>query len=462
MNSSKSSELKTITSQDRPENWANGVAIDTRNICKFGLFAFGTFIATFGLWAILFPLSSAVVATGSVIPIGKSKRVQHPTGGSVIEIHAVDGQVVKIGDPIVTLDLIVDQSELDRLQSRYALLHAMEARLVAQYKGKATIQFPNNFYLTTANHTEASSERQFKFRYDQLMNDQQGEFDANRQLMVKELSELNQQISSFHGQLKNLRSQENNIVKQKENLNNQLKRIQPLVEKDFYPRNDADELERQYLQLSAQLDAVLTEVTSVKYSISETKDRKARTIATRRADISKQLSEIRGEKDTIKNQITSADNTLAKREIRASADGILTKSVVHTIGGVVGPGEVIAEIVPASGYKVEARIARQDIDHVQPGQMARVVITAFNRKLNDPIPAIVDYVSADSDIDKSTNEQFFIARLILEKSPKVANQLNNLRAGMESEVYIITGERTFLNYIMQPLTDGFRRAFNEN
>jgi HlyD family type I secretion membrane fusion protein len=338
----------------------------------------------------------------------------------------------------------------------------MEARLVAQYKGKATIQFPNNFYLTTANHTEASSERQFKFRYDQLMNDQQGEFDANRQLMVKELSELNQQISSFHGQLKNLRSQENNIVKQKENLNNQLKRIQPLVEKDFYPRNDADELERQYLQLSAQLDAVLTEVTSVKYSISETKDRKARTIATRRADISKQLSEIRGEKDTIKNQITSADNTLAKREIRASADGILTKSVVHTIGGVVGPGEVIAEIVPASGYKVEARIARQDIDHVQPGQMARVVITAFNRKLNDPIPAIVDYVSADSDIDKSTNEQFFIARLILEKSPKVANQLNNLRAGMESEVYIITGERTFLNYIMQPLTDGFRRAFNEN
>ncbi|MFW5442908.1 MAG: HlyD family type I secretion periplasmic adaptor subunit [Methylococcaceae bacterium] len=461
-NTAESSELKSITPQNQSENWVDIVATDTRAISTFGLIAFGIFISTFGLWAVLFPLSSAVVAKGFVIPIGKSKRVQHPTGGAVIQIHAIDGQAIKVGDLIVTLDPIVDQSELDNLQSRYVLLNAMEARLVAQNKGKVTIQFPDSFYAVTDKAIAGEPKHLLNFRYDQLMADQQRELDAKRQLMTKELSELNQQISSFRGQLISLSSQKKNIVKQKENIYNRLMRIEPLVEKDYFPRNEADELKLQYLEVSADLDSVTSQITRLKFSINETKDRKATTIASRRSTISSELSEIRGEKDTVNNQITAAVSTLEKRDIKASAAGILTKSSVHTIGGVVGPGEIIAEIVPVGGYKVEARIALKDIDYVHPGQTARVVITAFNRKKNDPIPATVDYVAADSEIDNNTGEQFFVVRLVLEELPEVANQLNNLRAGMESEVYIITGERTFLNYIMKPLTDGFRRAFQEN
>lgn len=399
---------------------------------------------------------------GSVIPVGKSKTVQHPTGGTVIEIHAVDGQVVEPGAPIVTLDPIIDQAELGRLQSRYALLQAIEARLVAQYADEASIRFPGHFHNSDEMTSVRLAESLYKIRYDQLMADQQSEFDDNRELLIKELSELDQQVSSARGQLKGLKSQKNNTIKERKNLAKQIKRIQPLLKEGHYARNEADELERLFLRLSGELDRLNTEITELEFRVSEILDRKAATIAGRRGEISRQLSETRGEMDSVKNQISAAGNTVEKSDIRASAGGILTKSAVNTIGGVIRPGEVIAEIVPVGGYKIEARIALRDVDYVQTGQDANVVITAFNRQLNDPIPATVDYVAADSEVDEKTGEEYFTARLTLVETPNVIQQLNNLRAGMQGEVYITTGERTFLNYVLKPLSDGFRRAFRES
>lgn len=135
----------------------------------------------------------------------------------------------------------------------------------------------------------------------------------------------------------------------------------------------------------------------------------------------------------------------------------------HTIGGVITPGASIMDIVPDDDRLiVEARVRPQDIDIVHQGLQAKVMLNAYKSRAIPLVEGEVLQVSADSFSDEATGEPYYLARVLI--NPEALERLTThveLYPGMPAEVFITTGERTLLQYLLSPITDSFRRAFKE-
>jgi HlyD family type I secretion membrane fusion protein len=136
----------------------------------------------------------------------------------------------------------------------------------------------------------------------------------------------------------------------------------------------------------------------------------------------------------------------------------------HSPGGVIESGTKVMEIVPLDvGIHIEVEIQPRDIDNVFQGQDALVRLTALNQRTTPMLPAEVVYLSADAlpGHDRGPVAERYTARLKLDV--EALKQLDHFEArpGMPAEVYIQSRERTFMDYLMEPITDSMSRSFRE-
>jgi HlyD family type I secretion membrane fusion protein len=180
-----------------------------------------------------------------------------------------------------------------------------------------------------------------------------------------------------------------------------------------------------------------------------------------------QLYEISGELNDVRERMRSQVGIVDRINIVAPVRGSVVKLRYHTTGGVIEPGKSIMEIVPLQDELIiEARIRPQDIDKVKRGRWATVRLTALNQRVTPMIGGEVIYLSADAlPDDKSRSaapaSDLYVVRVRLDR-----HELDKVRdfeptPGMPAELYIQTSERTFFEYLMQPLKDSMARAFRE-
>ena len=133
--------------------------------------------------------------------------------------------------------------------------------------------------------------------------------------------------------------------------------------------------------------------------------------------------------------------------------------VVHTVGGVIGPGESIMSNVPTHDtLSVDVRIGTADIDQVAVGQQAVLRFPALNQRTTPEIRGTVMRVGADLTKDPQGNAVYFTVRISVSESDREAFKIV---PGMPVEAFITTHERTALSYLMKPVTDQVTRAFRE-
>ena len=162
-------------------------------------------------------------------------------------------------------------------------------------------------------------------------------------------------------------------------------------------------------------------------------------------------------------RLTAAQQVLDRTTVRSPVAGYVLNLTQFTVGGVVAPGELLMDVVPAdAALIVTARIPPKDIDSVHVGQEARVTISAFNSRKVAPLDATVVTVSADRLLDANTGEAYFQADLRI--APEALKELpagQELSPGMPAQAMIVTGERSILSYLVNPLTDTIGEAMRE-
>jgi epimerase transport system membrane fusion protein len=147
----------------------------------------------------------------------------------------------------------------------------------------------------------------------------------------------------------------------------------------------------------------------------------------------------------------------------APADGIVLGLIVHTIGGVVGPGEPILTIVPQSAeLLISAQVNVMDIDRVHKGQMAHIRFSSFSSQTTPIIEGRLVDLSADAVSSDKNTPAFYQAKV--EVTELGASMLGGLTLvpGMPVEVLINTGSRTMFQYLTQPIRNAFARALIED
>jgi HlyD family secretion protein len=404
-----------------------------------------------GGWASTAELSGAVLAPGQVVVDSNVKKVQHPTGGVVGELAVRDGDVVRSGDLLVRLDETVTRANLGMVAKSMDELSARQARLQAEQDGADAIAFPADL---TARSADAG--------VDRLLTGERRLFTVRRTARSGQVAQLRERISQLQEQVQGLGDQVGAKKQETDLIVTELKGVNDLWKQNLVPISRVTALQREAARLTGERGALISSIAQAKGKITETELQILQVDQDLRTETGKELAEIRGKLAELGEKRVAADDQLKRTEIRAPQDGTVYQLAVHTLGGVINAGDPIMLIVPRSdALVVEGRLSPQMIDQARAGQKAILRFSAFDRRTTPELIGDVLQVSPDITQDPKTGTGYYTVRVSL--APEEAARLGDLKLvpGMPVEVFIQTGTRTALSYLVKPLEDQLAKAWRE-
>lgn len=418
---------------------------------KFGMYTIGFGILFFIIWGGLAPLDSAAIAEGVITLSGKRKTIQHLEGGVIEKIDVIDGQEVKAGMVLIELNSTAAKARLQVIDGQLVYIDAIEARLKAEQEGKEEIVFdPQLFDLS-------------KDEIKKIVETQQTLFDVRKEVRKGHVNVLNERIGQYTEQLKALEIKLKTMESQKLSLEEELENLESLFKKGLALKPRLLEMRRQVDSATSAVAEINSNIFSAKESISEAKLQILNVDNEFQKEVASEFKENHTRLLEMNEQYNAAYDVLQRTKIAAPNDGIVTDLQYHTIGGVIGPGSKILDIIPQDDKLiVEAKVRSQDIDSVHVGLVAKVQLGAFKSRIVPRLDGRVIYVSADATVDQHSGQSYYIARIEIDQ--RELNSLNldlKLSPGMPASVFIVKGTRTFLQYLLSPIRDSFFRAFKE-
>lgn len=431
-----------------------GEAAATAEIRRWMRIGIAILMLTFGvaaLWSWLAPLSSAVIASGMVKVDSNRKRIQHQDGGVVKEILVRDGSRVKAGDVLIRLDETRAGASQGVLQTQYDAALALQARLVAERDRAQSITWPPELLA-----------RKDDPKANEIIEAQQSQFLARRASLIGQLNILDQQIASKRSEIAGLVGQKEAKESQLASLKTELAGLTDLLSKGMVEKTKYRNLEREISRLEGERGERVSEIAAAQSMIGEKALQKFQIRKSFHEDVTEELRKTQTEIYDYLERMDAARFVLAQTELRSPVAGTVTDLRIHTEGGVVSPGELLLEIVPADDTLiVEARVRPQDVDRIRVGLDAGIKLSAFDQRTLPELDGKVTYLSADIVEDPRTGQAYFLIRVEVPDSQLA--RLDGLKVvpGMLADVFVRTGERTFFQYLLHPIMTSFDKAWRE-
>lgn len=434
------------------EHSVSPALLATQGIRRWTWIGIAIIAVTFGgaaLWSALVPLSSAVIAPGLIKVDTSRKKIQHLEGGVVKEILVRDGDAVKAGDVLIRLDQTRADASHGIFQSGLDAALAQQARLIAEQDGHGSILFPPDL-LARRNDPKVAK----------LINSQISLFHARRGSFEGQLNILDKQIVFLQDGIEGLNAQQ---LAKEEQLNSQRSELDGYsVARSVVEKNRMRAIEREISRLDGERAAHVSDIAKTRTSISEKELEKFQIRKKFREEVGEELRKVQTEINDFLERVGASRHVLEQTDIKAPVDGTVVDSRTHTPGGVIGPGELLLEIVPANDRLVlEARARPEDIDRLRVGLPAGIKLSAFDQRTTPELEGRVSYVSADTIEDAKSGIAYFLIKVEVPESELKRLQGRTIQPGMMADVFVRTGERTFFSYLMDPLIDSFNKAWRE-
>ena len=380
-----------------------------------------------------------------------AKKVQHPTGGIVTELRARDGDRVKAGDVLVRLDETVTRANLSIVSKDLDQLIAQKARLESERDGLEDVPMPAEL-ASRMNDPQVAS----------IMEGERQLFSLRRAARVGQKDQLSKRVDQLKEELTGYESQEKAKAREMELIKEQLVGARELYAKQLMPVTRFTELQRDAARLEDEHGVLIATMAQIKGKISETELQILQVDRDLNSDIGKEMREADTKIGELIERRVAAEDQLKHVEVRAPVSGVVDQSSVHTVGGVVAPGETIMLVVPdQDSLKVEAKVAPQDIDQLHIGQPVTLRFSGLDQRTTPVISGTLTQISPDTTIDPKTEQHYYTVRISLE--PKEIARLGSVKIvpGMPVEVFVQTGDRSALSYLLKPLDDQISLAFKE-
>ena len=417
-----------------------------------GLVGLLVVLGSIGAWAAMTSIRGAVIASGTVVVEGHSKRIQHRDGGIVAEIRVKDGDRVEAGDLLIRLDETETRAQLAIIESALDEFRAKRARLQAQRDGDDEVHFP----------PELASRRDDP-GIDGLLLGEERLFASHKTALDGRREQLNQRIDQLEEEISGVTAQVTSTMEQNRLVKAELDSLRPLLADGFVAVTRIRSLEREQARLLGDVGQREAEVARAKARIGETRLEITQLTDDARTKTLEELAEAESRIAELEERQLEAETKLSRTALRAPLAGYVHELAVHTVGGVAAPGETVMSIVPqGDDLVIEARVRPQDIDEISEGQSAIVQLTAFNQRNALQARAEVAHVSADASQEQQGVPPTFAVRLRLPAEQLALVGDVKLKPGMPAEVFIQTVERTPLSYLLQPLSDQIARSFRES
>lgn len=418
---------------------------------RLGLWALGLGFGGLLLWAGLAPLDEGVPGQGMVAIDTKRKAVQHLTGGLVKEVLVREGDHVKEGQLLIRLDEAVARANFQSARQRYVGLRAMLDRLQAEQRGLTKITFHPDVL-------QASLDPQIK----QVVFTQEQLFESRRAALRADLQSNSESIQGQQGLIQAYESMLINRKNQQALLAEELKNTSSLVTEGYAPRNRQLELERMNYESSSGIAELQGNTIRAKRAVAELEQRAILRQQEYRKEVESQLADVGREVPGDAEKYRAATDDLDRIDIKSPATGQVVSLAFQTVGGVIGPGQKLMDIVPeGQELLIEARVPPHLIDRVQKDLPVDVRFSSFAHSPQLVVDGLVASISADLLVDPQTGAGYYLARVgVTPEGYKILGK-RQLQPGMPVEVVFKTGERSMLTYLLSPLTKRLAASMKE-
>ncbi|GGF66405.1 HlyD family type I secretion periplasmic adaptor subunit [Azorhizobium oxalatiphilum] len=447
-----------------PENTSGGEAwyqvlereqIDTAASLRKPVIA-GTLAVVLGFggflgWAFSADLDSASVVTGTVVVDSKKKTVSHLEGGILKRLLVQEGDLVKEGQPVAQLDDTRARSDLEQFLGKRVGLMAKLARLRAEQSGAEKVDYPT-LVLDPKNPIAvdvlAAEQRLFQRRRDAYL----GKVTIQRKEIEQRVAEQQSLTALIDAS-----------QKQREFIGQRLAGMKELAQKGFVGK-------AQLLEQEARMSELVGQAGNYQAQTAKSEQAKASAEATLasidldwQSDVATQLQEAQLMLNEVESQITSAKDIMDRLTVRSPQDGAVVNIQMRTPGGAIPAGQAIMDVVPEKEpMVVEGKLGTREIASVRVGGKTQVRLTAYDHRVLAPLEGKLTYVAADQTIDPQTQNTYYVIRAEIDQAqlanhPKVA-----LYPGMPAELLVLKKPRRAIDYLFEPVTESFNRAFREN
>ena len=395
-------------------------------------------------WASLTELSEVSRSAGEVVPTGLVQKIQHLEGGLIKSIHVKNGDAVKAGDQLLSLNPAIARAELEQLETRKASLVLESIRLKSLLRDT-----PANFDGYAADYpmlVEAKRE---------LFVNQRAAHAEQHGLSVTQVARKIADLAALDGQIK---ATEDEIV-----LLEELEAIQStLADERLVARVDLINVTVRLTDAKRERAKLLGSQTIAQSAFAEALQQQAESKTRLRERLSIELSEVSSELADVEQSMSRTRGRIERVELRAPVDGIVKGLTVNTIAEVIEPGQILMEIVPtAPELIVESKVSTTDIGHVRIGQKVDVKVTSFESTRFGTVVGVVSGLSASTYLD-TDKTPFYRAEISLERDYLGTDPaFNKIIPGMTVQADIVTGRKSVLDYILKPVYRGFQTAFTE-
>ncbi|AVF05059.1 MULTISPECIES: HlyD family type I secretion periplasmic adaptor subunit [Devosia] len=446
-NNARALALAGSTGGEKPEASAS-----MRQLLKgpilFGLVVAGLFFVAGGLWAATAPLSSGAVASGQVSADGANPAIQHLEGGIVGAVYVREGQQVSAGDLLVSLISTRAEAGLSAQREEWLRLLVRRARLTALVDGADSIVVPPELeqYASAGMQEYWTSE-------SKLFESQRTSYRQQISIYDRQIEQFNSEISALQAEIKGLEAQIGFI-------DLEIQDKQRLLDQQLIARSEVLTLQRQQASIAAAIASNQSQIARVNQSIEEVRLAKLQEYEAQLDAATREAADVNNSLAQIEQELVAATDQVSRTEVRSPVDGVVLNMRHERAGGVVAPGATIMDIVPLNDDMVIlAKLNPQDIDSVSVGLKSHVTLVPFASRNELPLNGEVMQVGADSITDERTGQAYYEVRVRVPSEELAKHADMYMSPGMPADVTIVTGERTMLQYLVDPFVRSVRRAF---
>lgn len=443
--SSAARNCQSVVGTEKPRS-------DMKRIIAWGCVLLVVQFCGFGVWATTVPLRSAVIAPGVIKVHSQRKAVQHLEGGIIKSILVRENDHVNAGQLIARLDTTQIEASLGSLETKLFSDMAMEARLAAEQIRAKLISFPEELQ-KNATHPAARI----------AIESQESEFSARLVALDGERKMIEQQMLQLADTIRGLESNTKGVEQQLAFLQEEIADTNFLLEKGLARKPRLLALKRTEAEASAQVARNASTISESKGKIAELEDRRRQLDFNQNQDNAKQRHALSEEIGDLRHRIAALRGQLARSELRAPESGKIVGLNSRDLNAVLAPRETLLEIVPMEDRLViEATLKPADREEVYVGQTTRVRVLALNMRRRPMLDGKIVTLAADALTNPKSGVTSYMTEVELEHKSETAPYLSNLLPGMPVEIFVETGERTFAEYLLQPMMLRIHRAFRES
>jgi adhesin transport system membrane fusion protein len=421
------------------------IAEHTPTRMRWVLYFWFVTVTLFIIWASFTQIDEITRGQGEVVPSGENQMVQNLEGGIVRKIYIKIGDSVEKGQKLLKIANLKSEAQRGSTNIKELELKAKIIRLKAEAEGKA---FEVDKTIEQSIPLFIHNERSLYLSHQAQLNAKLSALEDKQKQKMQELKEITEKIV--------------HLQRTATLIDEEVKMMKPMVEQGVKSKVAFMKLQREQSRVKEELSSAQNAIPRIKAGISEIGHNIKETKIDFRNQAKKELNEVTAEAMRVTQSIHALDDQVGRTMVRSPIKGVVQKLFVHTVGGVIKPGDDLVEIVPTDDVLwLEVKIKPSDIAFIYPGQKAIVKVSAYDFAIYGSLEGEVVHISADTTKDEKNNVFYTIHIKTNKNYLGTESKPLKIIPGMTVNVDIMTGKKSVMDYILKPILKAKQYTFTE-